>query len=50
MPTASLDREATQSSQPGRTGYLLKMTNVEMAHVLPAPPGAGVGTAGPLHR
>ena len=31
-----LNREATQFNQPGRTGYLLKMTTEELVQVLPA--------------
>ena len=35
MPTASLSREATPFKQPGRNGYLLKMTTEELVQVLP---------------
>ena len=38
MTTAGLNREATQFNQPGRTGYLLKMTTQELVQVLPARP------------
>ena len=38
MTTAGLNREATQFNQPGRTGYLLKMTTEELVQVLPARP------------
>ena len=34
--TEGLNREATQFNQPGRTGYLLKMTTQELVKVLPA--------------
>ena len=36
MPTAQLNKEATQFNQPGRTGYLLKMTTEELVGILPA--------------
>ena len=36
MPTAKLSKEATQFNQPGRTGYLLKMTTEELVQILPA--------------
>ncbi len=36
MPATSLNKEATQFNQPGRTGYLLKMTTEELVQVLPA--------------
>ena len=35
MPTAQLNKEATQFNQPGRTGYLLKMTTEELVEILP---------------
>ena len=36
MLTAKLSKEATQFNQPGRTGYLLKMTTEELIQILPA--------------
>ena len=36
MPTEKLSKEATQFNQPGRTGYLLKMTTEELVDILPA--------------
>ena len=36
MPTEKLNKEATQFNQPGRTGYLLKMTTEELVGILPA--------------
>ena len=35
MLTAKLNKEATQFNQPGRTGYLLKMTTEELVQILP---------------
>ena len=36
MLTAKLSKEATQFNQPGRNGYLLKMTTQELIQILPA--------------
>ena len=36
MPTEKLSKEATQFNQPGRTGYILKMTTQELVQILPA--------------